>query len=210
MIDCRFAPIKSWPSEPTPAWKRQRGQFKAGWQSTLDLLEKELAYLRAKEITIEGYFAPADIRNDGWPKSSARPTQPGVILSFETTQGRMIFPCDTYTAWEANLRAVALTLEHLRAIERYGAVRDQQQYTGWLKLPAASPADEAYQLALGLAQMAGASDGTAASLLTNQALFDQVWRDAVRRTHPDNGGQADEFRTVMNARDRLRALKGWQ
>ena len=155
MIDCRFKPIEKWPSKPTPSWSRQRGQFKAGWQKTLDLLERELNRLSAKDITVEGFFRPADIRNDGWPKSSSRPTQPGVILSFSTKQGRMVMPCDRYDNWESNLRAIALTLEALRAVERYGAVSEQQeQYTGWLKLPAASATDEAAEYAKILIQHA--------------------------------------------------------
>ena len=41
MIDCRFKPIEKWPSKPTASWARKRSQFKASWQKTLDLLEKE-------------------------------------------------------------------------------------------------------------------------------------------------------------------------
>src|SRR5690349_1395878 len=116
MIDCRFKPIEKWPNQPTPQWKRQDSRFKAGWSQTLDLLERELNHLRAKDISIKGFFAAKDIRNDGWPKSSARPTQPGVILSFQSKQGRLVMPCDKYKDWESNLRAIALTLEHLRAV----------------------------------------------------------------------------------------------
>lgn len=102
---------------PTDSWRRQNSRFKAGWQQTLDLLERELNHLRAKDITIEGFFALNDIRNDGWPKSSARPTQPGVILSFASKQGPIVMPCDNFKDWESNLRAIALTLEHLRSVE---------------------------------------------------------------------------------------------
>lgn len=143
MIDCRFKPLAQWPGKATPSYMKQNSRFKAGWQNTLDLLEKELNYLKAKEIAIEGYFRSQDIRNDGWPKSSARPTQSGVVLSFETKHGRMAMPCDRFTDWEANLRAIALTLENLRAAERYGVITERhEQYTGWLKLAAASESDE--------------------------------------------------------------------
>jgi hypothetical protein len=50
----------------------------------------------AKGISIEGFFFVNEIRNDGWPKSSAKPTQPGVILSFNVKRGRMVMPCDRY------------------------------------------------------------------------------------------------------------------
>jgi len=212
MIDCRFKPIENWPSKPTPSWSRQYSRFKAGWQATLDLLERELNHLGAKDISVEGFFFINDIRNDGWPKSSARPTQPGVILSFTTNQGRMVMPCDRYTAWEANLRAIALTLEHLRAVERYGATTEkQEQYTGWLRLPAAGATDEAAELAKILIRDACVTYFPS-QVLGDQKIFDEVWRMAVKRTHPDANPERNgaDFNRVITARDWIKTLKGWQ
>ncbi len=212
MIDCRFKPIEKWPSKPTPDWRRQYSRFKAGWKATLDLLERELGHLGAKDITIEGFFFLNDIRNDGWPKSSARPSQPGIVLSFTTKQGRMVMPCDKYTDWESNIRAIALTLEYLRAVERYGATSEkQEQYTGWLRLPAAGATDEAVECAKILIEHACTSF-TPSLVLANQSVFDSVWREAVRRTHPDmnNGRDGGDFNNVINARERIKTLKGWK
>lgn len=209
MIDCRFKPIEKWPGKPTASWARKAGTFKAGWSSTLDLLARELNHLRAKDISLEAFFLPKDIRNDGWPKSSARPTQPGVVLSFSTKRGRIVMPCDRYTGWESNLRAIALTLEHLRAVERYGVTTDEQeQYTGWLKLPAASAVDEKTELAKVLIHHASVSHAPS-QVVSEQRLFDSVWREAARRTHPDTGGDSTDFHRVMNARDRLKELNHW-
>src|SRR5262249_55507182 len=148
----------------------------------------ELNQLRAKEITIEGFFSWSDIRNDGWPKNNARPTQPGIVLTFETKQGQMIFPCDLYNKWEANLRAIALTLEDLRSIKRHGVVTErEEQYTGWLKLPAASATDEATQFAQRLIDLA-CLEIVPSRVLADTALFNQVWIEAFRRCHSDTGG----------------------
>ena len=192
------------------------GTFKAGWSQTLDLLERELNHLRAKNIIVEGYFDFGQIRNDGWPKSSARPSKPGVVLSFDLGQsgkaGRMVMPCDRFNNWESNLRAIALTLEHLRAVERYGVTTDrQEQYTGWLKLPPASSDNEATSCAKVLILHANVSTPVE-NVLNSQIEFNAVWRMASRRTHPDTkveGKTVDDFRAVMSARDRLGILKGW-
>lgn len=209
MIDCRFKPIDQWPHQQTPSWKRRKSPFKAGWSQTLDLLERELNYLQAKDIIVDGYFQFRDIRNDGWPKSTARPSQPGVILSFDTKRGRMSMPCDTYTDWEANLRGIALTLENLRSIERYGVTTErQEQYTGWLKLPAANSADEAVQHAQTLITHSGLAS-TIAKVITDPLEFDRVWRAATHRAHPDHGGSNEAFHEVITARNRLKQLKGW-
>jgi hypothetical protein len=211
MIDCRFKPISAWPSKPTPDWARYRSPFKAGWQQTLDLLERELNYLKATNISIEGFFHSSQIRNDGWPKSSARPNQPGVILSFDVKRGRMAMPCDRYRDWEANLRAIALTLERLRSVERYGITTEQQeQYTGWLKLPEASAIDEATECARRLVDLACVSHA-ASELLASRELFEKVAAEALRRNHSDTGnGNVDGLQLALGARNRIRELKGWK
>ncbi len=214
MLDCRFKPIDAWQGKATPAYNRKKSPFKAKWSQTLDLLERELNYLHAKDIIIDGYFRYTDLRNDGWPKSLAQPSQPGVVLSFDTKRGRMNMPCDSYTDWEANLRAIALTLECLRTVERYGVTSDlQEQYTGWLKLPAVSAQDEALEHAKTLCRFADRADSLptlSAALLTDPALFEQVWKEAVKKTHPDTGGNGLHFQQVMTSRDRIRAIRGWQ
>lgn len=207
MIDCRFKAISAWPSKPTVS--RTHGPFKATWQKTLDLLEKELTHLRARNITIELFLDRQQIRNDGWPRSDARPSQPGVILSYTTQRGQFSMPCDKFLHWQSNLRAIALTLEHLRAVERYGVVTDQQeQYTGWLKLNPANPNDEALECAKTMIMYCGFETDTA-KVLREREEFDRVWRAAVLGTHTDTGGDVEAFQKVMTARDRLKKLKGW-
>ena len=122
-------------------------------------------------------------------------------------------PCDRYTDWEPNIRAIALTLEHLRAVERHGVTTEkQEQYTGWLRLPAASAVDEAAECAKILIQRSGYVRYTPAQILSSQSVFDLVWREAVKRTHPDTnqGRDGGDFSRVITARDRIKALKGWQ
>lgn len=211
MIQCNFRPIDSWPGTPTPSHKRRDGAFSATWAATLRLLEKELNNLNAKDIIVNAYFQFGDIRKDGWPKSLARPSQPGVVLSFETKKGRIVMPCDAFNHWESNLRAIGLTLEHLRAVARYGVVTsEEEQYTGWLKLPAASPADELAQHAETICNYAGMNGQSRFTIFSDQKSFDSAWRAAARNWHPDkNGGRDYEFKDVIAARDAIRKVKGW-
>lgn len=123
----------------------------------------------------------------------------------------MEFACDQFGDWQQNLRAIALGLEKLRQIDEYGiVVEEEQQYTGWLKLPAASVVDEATECARILIRYASVGTETG-KVVMDQKVFDQVWREAVRRTHPDqNPGQGGaDFNNVITARDRLKTLKGW-
>lgn len=85
MIDARFVPIEVWPGEKRKV--RRDSPFRGSWKNTLDTLERELGHLKAKDILVQAYLGLADIRNDGWPKAAARPSEPGVVVSFKTPGG---------------------------------------------------------------------------------------------------------------------------
>src|SRR5690606_24676973 len=71
----------------------------------------------------------------------AKAAHPGVILSFDSKVGHLSYPCDTFTSWQDNLRAVALALEALRKLDRYGVTKRGEQYRGFLAIEAtAAPA----------------------------------------------------------------------
>jgi len=203
LIDARFVPITDWPGKKTTS--RQRSPFSAKYASTLDLLEAELKHLSAKDITIQAYFDRRDIRNDGWPRSSARPSQPGVIVSFEQRKGtyqggkwvesirEFSFPCDRFLGWEDNLRAIALALEALRKVDRYGVTQSGEQYKGWARLPAPGPAGEMSREEAALF-IAGYAVIPKDYLLHGSASFiNEAYRKAAAKLHPDSQSGSNEL-----------------
>src|SRR5579863_10251967 len=50
----------------------------------------------------------------------------GIILTFNSKHGPLSYPCDKYSNWQANLRAIALSLEALRAVDRYGVTHPEK------------------------------------------------------------------------------------
>ena len=190
MIDCRFVPVDVWPGKQTPTYMRKRSPFRAAYAKTLDLLESELAKLQAKDILIQAYLDRADIRNDGWPRSSARPKQPGIIVTFQSRGSSMSFPCDRFDGWEDNLRAVALTLESLRAADRYGVTGNREQYRGFAALP---PKSDTRGAALSfMARVTGWPE--------SQVKSDPqgAYRLAARACHPDTGGSNGQFHELQS------------
>lgn len=183
MIDARFRPIVLWPHGSTPAHaRRSRGTFKASWSATLDLLDRELRHLGARDITIGCGLRQQDIRNDGWPRSNARePAHPGVELSFTTSQGRLVYATDVCERWEHNVRAIALGLEALRAVDRHGITRRGEQYAGWKALTAGS----------------GPTSARGEELIREHGSV----RAALMATHPDRGGDPEDFASVQAARE---------
>jgi hypothetical protein len=132
-----FRPIERWPGTMTPAAERwSRYRFPATWQSTVNLLDHELCMADARNIVLQLDLTEADLRRDGLPRARANPGHPGIILAFEIPNvGPVQRAVDRYDHWQANLRAVALTMEKLRAVERYGVISTQEQYRGWAALP---------------------------------------------------------------------------
>lgn len=124
MIEARFRPLPIWPHDSTPGYKRcGRYVFKASWQNTLDLLDRGLRQLKARDIMIGCGLREEDLRLDGWPRSGARePSHPGVEISFTTQHGRLVYATDVCKRWEHNIRAIALGLEALELLTGMGSL----------------------------------------------------------------------------------------
>lgn len=138
MLNAHFKPLHQWPGGRNKGHLAKSGTFKASWLQTLDLLKYELGKLRAKNVVIqiEDPETHKRMRNDGsmtlpdkyWRDKS------GVVLTFESPKGNISMPCDRYDHWRDNLRAIALSLEALRAVDRYGVTRGNEQYRGWTQI----------------------------------------------------------------------------
>ena len=203
-----FRPLGPWIGPVTK--NRQSGyMFRAPWQSTLTLIGKETTLLGAHLVVIQADITDAEIRRDGMLRANARPTFPGVKLSFDSRYGPLTYATDAYEYWQANVRAVALALQALRAVDRYGVSRSGEQYRGWTALPAGSPsgevsADDAARILAGYAD-AGV---TADAVLMDAGVRAAAYRQAARRTHPDHGGDPAAFAQVTDARELLDAWAG--
>lgn len=163
--DMLVKPIVTWPGELTR--NRKPSPFYSSWSDTLELLGRELRAVRATARVIQVAIPEAEFRVDGYPRANARQQHPGVIVSFTTrAAGALSFPCDQFTHWQTNVRAIALAMEALRKVDRYGITRNAEQYQGWkaigsgraiggvmteaealgVLLAAAEPVDEAWSL----------------------------------------------------------------
>ena len=195
MIDLRFHPLSEWPAKPTPAAQRKsRWSFRAGWNDTLQLLEDELLKLGARDVVVSAGLRPEDIRIDGWPRSNATPTHPGIILSFASKHGPLRYLTDRYEFWQHNLRAIALGLGALRAVDRYGITERGEQYVGWKAIPASTGGESPITLLSKVADIPLALEGT-----DPRALY----RQALKKAHPDHGGSRELLEQVQDAGRKL-------
>lgn len=176
-----YRPLPNWPFPATP-WdqRRSRWTFKASWSDTLDKLEYEIGRLDGSSVVFGIGLEERDIRKDGLPRADARPARhPGVEISFDSRHGRLTYSTDSYELWQHNVRAIALGLEYLRGLDRYGITRRGEQYAGWAQLTAGGPDPER-----------GRALVEAAGGITM----------ALRKHHPDAGGDARDFIDVQTYR----------
>lgn len=212
----RFVPIATWPGPPTRS--RQSSPFRAGWGSTLELLEKELRALQAKDVLLQTFHTENQLRHDGLPYANARtPDNPGVILTFNSKHGPLSFPCDTYRSWQDNIRAIALAMEALRKVDRYGVTKSDEQYRGWKALPGSGgtsntlTAEEAARIVADLAYRVGGGPhayAAAERILRDPAELRARYREAARGAHPDAGGSTEEFQRLQLAKSILEEHHG--
>lgn len=191
-LDVTVRPIRNAP----PAGGRH-SQFKATLAQTVRHLRDELRHLDATRVVLELDIRERDLRMDGLPRADARLESPAVALSFESPHGPLRYATGEYRQWQHNLRAITLSLEALRAVDRYGVSKRGEQYKGWAQLPASTdPADQVVTETQAL-EVIGRYQSP-------EDTVEDALRNAIRKTHPDKpGGNATLFRQVMKAKEVL-------
>lgn len=187
-----YRPIRpgDWPGALTfEPFERKSSQFQAGLDDTRTLLRYEVGRLGrttdSRQIVVQLAIGETDLRADGQPKVRADFKHPGVIVSFDSRHGSLRYATDRFKTWDANLRAVALGLEALRKVDRYGIGADGEQYTGFRAIETGSGIPTTSEAARALLESYGGL------------------RAALKATHPDRGGGTEEFREVQAAREVL-------
>ena len=177
-MNVTFRPLPRW---PYPEQAHRPALFKAGYQDTLNRLEYEIDQVGGSEVIIGLVTDAASIRLDGRPRADMRTHHAGVELSFEVPDGRrLVFHTDVHSgytnSWQDNLRAIALGLEALRAVSRYGITTGiGEQYAGFL-------------------QLTGGPNPEAGRQLVEEA---GGIRQALLKHHPDQGGDPRRFADVQ-------------
>lgn len=207
-IEFEIAPIKTWPDGwDSRVFPDRWSPFSAPWSQTMELLERELNHLWATQVRLQLDVTDYQIRRDGMLRNDAKVGYPGVILSFKTSVfGTLSYPCNafrghgTQVGWQSNVRAIALGLEALRKVERYGIADRGQQYAGWAELGSGMAVDRmtvqrAQELLLEGAGVIDDGEG--------DWDWDVIFRQASKRHHPDTGGNEEYFKLLVEAKEKL-------
>lgn len=182
----------AWPTgwERTPPYRRHRSKYKVTFLKARDELARQLRMIsRSGSDVIISTNVP--LRRDGLPLANMRePSDPGVAAYWYDKRGRQrVIACDAWETVRENLRAVGLTVEALRTIDRAGASEIlDRAFQGFAALPP-GPSEDPWWEVLGITRDA------------NSGVIEAVYRRLARINHPDHGGDAAKMAKINAARD---------
>lgn len=184
----------------------EHSRFTSTWSNTLALLLREVEFLDGINLVIGVDATEEDFKLNGELRARARLRTPAVEVAFESKYGPLLYQSAQYVGtpygnkmelWQHNVRAVALTLEAARAMDRYGATRTGQQYLGFKAL-GSEPEARVFTYAQAFEWM---KSEEATGILGGDGLtLKSAYRLAARRFHPDHGGDAVMWAKVDAAR----------
>lgn len=171
-----------WPI--TPAISRVRNpSFKCDVPQALRQLEKEIRLLGGQNLVLSSNYTLGD----------QRPKEPGVVAYFQYEKTPVAIPCDRWAVIEHNIRAIALTIEAMRGMERWGAKHMiKAMFTGFKQLPASANGRRPWWQVFGLIAQPVKNDATCDTI---RAEFNRL----AKLHHPDVGGSHSEMIEVNEA-----------
>ena len=205
-VEFEFRRIDAWPGQMTA--ERRVSRFEAGYMVTIKLLRREIGHIIERGPTRPVILA-LDLDDDqilkdrSRPKSTATPGHPGVVVAFDSIHGPLRYAVDTFTHWHDNLRAVALSLEALRKVDRYGVTRTGEQYRGFAALPSGGGEmvvdfESSVQI---IAAQLDITPAVARAYVESNPVG--IARDLLRVAHPDHGGSDSAFILAKRVADFL-------
>jgi len=199
----------------TPASKRRRGQFRTTLGAARDNLLDELARMDATHIVVS---TDQPLRRDGnfYASTTEKLDDPGVAAFFQWRGKPYALACDSYESLHANVRALALTIAAMRAIERHGATQLlERAVSGFAALPAGEdgPAADPWWTVLNVPKLGTyepqeiAQDPHHPMRAPLLHFVEANYRELLKVHHPDRGGSVEEMarlnRAIEDARQAL-------
>ena len=162
----------------TPGHQRKNATFKLSKDRVERELFAEIGRMGGKRVVVSTMQA---LNQQGLPHGGrAAPSDPAVAVYFNRKGRQVCFACDKYTTITDNLRAVSLTIEALRGIERWGGIELMDRaFTGFAALPSPVECRAPWYAVLGVGPEATVEGIQEARL----AL--------AKRYHPDSGSEPD-------------------
>lgn len=186
--------------------------------SQIDEVYRQLRLMKADGAVVTSNLPR---RADGTPRgdSTPRDNEHGVAIYWTTFAMRAgarvrvphCMPCDRWDHIRHNMRAIALSLDAMRGLERWGAVSLEQAFAGFAALPPGdpaaarpAPAELPWRDVLGV-EGAWVGGAPAAAVL---AYAKTRHRELAKIHHPDRGGDTATAAAINRALEQAEAELG--
>lgn len=188
-----------WPEafDRTPAAEREQARFETPESRCWGHIQDQARLMGATDLVIE---TAKPHKKDGTPYASAtEPEDPGAVVRWRMHGHDYVIACDHWTKVKDNLRAIGLTLEAMRGVDRWAAVTTEQAFQGLESLPPPTAASRSTAVAHELEphEVLGVAPDAQAPVV--RAAF----RALARKAHPDHGGSERELGRLLDAKEAM-------
>ena len=170
----------------TAPMNRRHARFKTSFAAARSNLLREIKLLGGSDCI---FSSDIQRRQDGLPYADAKPKSgdPGIAAYFNRKGRQLCFACDRYLTVDDNMHAIALTVQALRGVARWGTGDMMESaFRGYASLP----------------ERAGGSSWWDILGVPINATTEQAWkayRLLAKKHHPDIGGDAELFLQIHEA-----------
>jgi hypothetical protein len=165
-----------WPkTEPN---RRETARFKTTISAALKNLKRQIELMGGTNTVLSSNYT----------LGAENPKESGVVAYFRWQQMDVAIPCDRWLKIEHNVQAIALTIEAMRGMERWGAKHMiKAMFTGFKALPAPKGSERPWWDVLGIPQTS-----------TRQQIEDAYFQKC-KTCHPDKGGTHEQMVELNDA-----------
>lgn len=169
------------------------GNFKMTFAAARDRLLDELRKMGARYVVIS---TDVPLRRDGLPYADGDPKDPGVAVYFDLDGEQHVLACDRWDRVRMNTQALALTVDALRGLERWGSTDIMRRaFSAFEMLAAPIVTPRSWREVLDIRDWQTA----------NMATVRESYRQLAKLCHPDVGGDhaaMAELNAAMDAAER--------
>jgi len=190
-MDSEMAYPLAWPTgrPRTPERERVPSRFDVTLSRAVSALYTELGRIDARMIVVSSNLDGYEKAGVWRPYSHAKaPDDPGVAVYFIIDSQSTAMACDKWPIVRDNIRAISLTLESMRAMDRWGSSSRRQQFAGYKAL---APSHSDWRTVLGFSM----SERPTGDELRGRHRF------LARAMHPDLGGSHADMTKLNLALD---------
>jgi hypothetical protein len=190
-----------WPPQfdRTPASERDRtSKFSVTFSQALDDIEQELLNRVGADDWRVSTAAPHR-KQDGRPYADARPDDPAVVVRWSKDGEQFAVACDQYDDWRDNARAIGLYIREKRKMSDRPVTTGQSEFAT-ARLPSGDETDDVIVAGAGEQSVDDPYEVLGVSPDASEAVIEAAAKQRIGETHPDSGGDREEFLRVKQAR----------